>query len=107
MLGVKPLVAWWLLVIVAPIVEELAFRGALQTLLLCSHAGKLRYGAISGANALTASAFGLTHVWANGDPVGLLTFFPGIVFGFFRERYRGVPPAIVLHSYYNAGLLLI
>jgi membrane protease YdiL (CAAX protease family) len=107
LLGTKPHAAWWMLVIVTPVIEELAFRGALQTLLLRSVAGKLRCGAVSGANALTALAFGLAHVLVNGDPWGMLTFFPGMVFGFFRERYQGVPPAIALHGYYNAGLLLI
>jgi membrane protease YdiL (CAAX protease family) len=107
LMGTKPSAAWWMLLFFAPVIEELVFRGALQTLLLQSRVGKRRCGAVSGANALTALAFGLAHVLVNGHPWGMLTFFPGLVFGFFRERYQGVPPAIVLHAYYNAGLLLL
>jgi membrane protease YdiL (CAAX protease family) len=107
LVGSKSDAAWWMLVIVAPVIEEFAFRGTLQSMLLRTNAGRLRYGSISGANLLTALTFGLAHVWVDGHPMGVLTFFPGLVFGFFRERYQSVSPAIVLHSYYNAGLLLI
>lgn len=107
LLGAKPHAVWWMLVIVAPVIEELAFRGALLSMLQRWRVGKLRYGVMSGANLLTALAFGLAHALIDGHPLGLLTFFPGLVFGFFCERYHRVAPAIVLHSYYNAGLLLI
>lgn len=104
-LGVPPSAAWWMLLIVAPVVEELAFRGTLQTLLRRWRAGRCKWRMISGANVLTALAFGVTHALVEGHISGLLTFFPGLVFGFFRERFHRVLPAIVLHSYYNAGLL--
>ena len=31
---------------------------------------------------------------------------PGLVFGYFRERYNALWPAIVLHVWYNAGFFL-
>jgi len=96
----------WMLLLVSPLLEELAFRGTLQGLLLQSRWGVIRHGLISHANLLTAALFGLTHALLLGHSLALLTFFPGLLFGFFRERYQTLWPVIALHSYYNAGLLL-
>lgn len=96
------------LLFVAPVIEEIAFRGTIQTLLMQTAALRhSHYGLISGANLLTAVLFGLTHAMIHSNVFGLLTLFPGLVFGFFRERHQRLAPAIVLHSYYNAGLLLL
>ena len=32
---------------------------------------------------------------------------PSLIFGYFRDRYRGVVPAILLHIFYNAGFFLL
>ncbi len=89
----------------SPLIEEIAFRGTLQGLLLQSATGRVRVGVISVANGITALLFGVMHGLNHGSLVDLLTFFPGLVFGFFRERYALLLPVILLHSYYNAGLL--
>ncbi len=104
-LGSRPATSWWMLLLVAPLVEEFAFRGTLQGALLRTTVGKIQYGAISLANLITAALFGGAHAIHHSAAFDLLTFFPGLVFGYFRERYSLLLPAILLHSYYNLGLL--
>ncbi|QEP42745.1 JDVT-CTERM system CAAX-type protease [Ectothiorhodospiraceae bacterium BW-2] len=102
-----PLTPLWLLLLVAPVVEELAFRGAIQGYLLQQRWGGHRCGYLSYANLVTALLFALLHLYAQPSLWALLTFVPGLIFGAVRERYRTVIPAIALHSYYNGGLLLL
>jgi len=33
-------------------------------------------------------------------------FFVSVVLGHFRERYRGIAVPVLLHGYYNLGLLI-
>lgn len=102
----RPNTTWWMLIIVSPILEELALRGTLQGLLLNTNIGNKRYGNLSIANLITALIFSLLHVVNYASLWKILTIFPGLIFGFFRERCQSLIPAILLHSYYNAGLLL-
>lgn len=77
--------------IVAPIVEELVFRGAGVTLLR-------RYGSVTAALG-TSLAFGLAHGLVEGLPV--LAFF-GVALAVLRLRTNSVVPGMVLHALFNA-----
>lgn len=89
----------------APILEELVFRGGIQGMALRHRLGRQSALGITVANILAASLFATLHFFSHQSPAALLTFFPGVVFGFFRDRYGSVVPAIALHAYYNLGLL--
>ena len=89
-----------------PIVEEMLFRGFLQGGLLSCNRFKPHNAGFSRANWLTSLAFAAAHIWQHP-----LILFPGyfavsLVLGYFRERYRGIMIPVLLHSYYNLGLLL-
>jgi membrane protease YdiL (CAAX protease family) len=105
--GWQPVASWWMLLLVAPVLEELVFRGALQGMFLRTAFGRMRYRLITVANVGAASLFALLHAFSHGTSLQLLTFFPGLVFGMVRDRYGRVGPAIFLHAYYNLGLFLI
>ena len=87
--------AYWLVtatvVLGAPLVEELLFRGFLQPLL------EPRLGRALGLGA-TAVLFGLAHPLAYALPVGLL----GAFFGWLVQRHGSLLPAIVAHALHNA-----
>jgi membrane protease YdiL (CAAX protease family) len=92
-----PFVANFLVVaIVAPVVEELTYRG-------------LGYGAIraawgsAAAVVVTSLAFGLAHGLVVALPV--LTLF-GVVLALVRARTESVYPPIVLHAAFNGIALL-
>jgi len=93
-----------LLCLVYPIVEELAFRGALQGWLLRYRAGKKQIIAgLTGANIITSCLFVAAHLFYQLPVWALLVIGPSLVFGWFRDRYQSVAPAILLHILYNSG----
>jgi membrane protease YdiL (CAAX protease family) len=79
-----------LFAIVAPIVEELTFRGVGQSLL--RHLGRVP------SITLTGIAFGIAH----GLVEALLVLVPfGIVLAWLRDRTRSVYPGMVVHGLFN------
>jgi membrane protease YdiL (CAAX protease family) len=87
---------------VRPVLEELAFRGVLQSFLL-QRGGFTRIGPVSRANWLTTAAFVTLHFAAQPPGWALAVAAPSLVFGHLRERNASVLPAIALHLIYNAG----
>ncbi len=84
-------------VIVAPIVEELTFRGF-------GVAGLSAYVPTWAVVLLVGAAFGAWH--------GLIVAFPalaslGAIFAFVRVKTRSVYPTMLMHAIFNAGALLI
>jgi len=94
------------LVIWQPLVEELLFRGVLQGELR-RHAGMVRsrYG-FSLANLLVSAVFAGAHLVNQPPGWALATFFPSLLFGFFRDRTGSVLPGLLLHVAFNAGFFL-
>ncbi len=92
-----------------PVIEELAFRGLLQEWLYQKPWGARGIGIrricspISRANWLTTFAFALAHLLYHAPLWAVAVIVPSLVFGYFRDRYQSVAPAIVLHVFYNAG----
>lgn len=78
-------------VIVAPVIEELWFRGLLQTSLRETFGPKL--GIVA-----TALVFAFAHT-SSGPPVSQL--IGGLVFGFAFERTKGLTSPILLHMLGN------
>ena len=95
-----------LLVLVYPVLEEIAFRGAVQGF-LGRRLGGGSESALSRANLATSILFAVAHVLWRGDPLAGAVFLPSLVFGYFRERHATLASPILLHVFYNAGLFLI
>lgn len=93
------------LLVVRPVVEELAFRGALQGYLLAR--GRSRaIGPLSSANLIATVAFVAVHFAAQPPAWAVAVAVPSLLFGHLRERFGSVLPPIALHSIYNAGFAL-
>jgi len=90
-----------LLVLLYPLVEELVFRGVIQGWLLTRINRSWR--GVSLANLLTSVLFVALHLWQHPPLWAFAVFVPSLIFGFFRDRYQSVIPAIILHSFYNLG----
>jgi membrane protease YdiL (CAAX protease family) len=84
-----------LIALVAPVVEELTYRGLGYSLLV-------RWGRWT-AIIVTALAFGLSHGLVEGLPV--LTIF-GVGLGWLRSRVDSVYPGMIVHGVFN-GLALV
>ncbi|HLX87133.1 MAG TPA: CPBP family glutamic-type intramembrane protease [Acidimicrobiales bacterium] len=87
----------------APIVEELFFRGMLQTRLVG------RYGAVAGV-AITSVLFGAAHLIGWSGPVtlvyGLAIAGGGVALGTIRQITGRLGTSMVAHSLFNAQALL-
>lgn len=93
------------LLLVAPVLEEVVFRGGLQEALL-RHLGRRRAGAVLNANLLTALAFAAAHIAARPGLLVGLTVLPALLIGYVYQRGRRVTPCIALHALFNATWLL-
>jgi membrane protease YdiL (CAAX protease family) len=82
--------------LVAPVVEELTYRGL-------GFAAVQQFFGGGVAVAVTAIAFGLAHGLVIALPV--LTIF-GLILGWLRLRTKSVYPPIILHSIFNGAALL-
>lgn len=95
------------LVLLQPLIEELLFRGLLQGRLMARPWGRRQFGGFTLANLLVSLLFTALHfighppLWAAG------VLLPSLLYGYFRDRYNSVLPAIALHVFYNAGYFLL
>lgn len=91
-----------------PVLEELSFRGFLQTWLLERPAmSVVRFRGLTGANLIVSLLFATAHLISHTPLWSMLVFFPSLVFGYFRERHDSVISPILLHSWYNTGFFLL
>ncbi len=91
-----------------PVLEELSFRGFLQTWLLERPVMAVhRLRGLTGANLLVSILFAAAHLISHPPLWSALVFFPSLVFGYFRERHDSVITPILLHSWYNTGFFLL
>jgi len=89
------------LIFLYPLIEELAFRGVIQEYIDQNTKQRRLFLSLSIANLLTSILFALMH-FVHHEPIwAILTFFPSLVFGYFKERYAQIAPSIVLHMFYN------
>ena len=87
---------------IAPLCEELAFRGFLQPLLVRT------FGAVPGI-LIPAVAFGLLHFqeYGNSWRHALLLSGAGAGFGAMRHYTRSTKAAVLMHASYNAVLFVL
>jgi membrane protease YdiL (CAAX protease family) len=94
-----------LLVIVYPILEEIVFRGALQGWVRRKSWGLRHRFGVTTANILTSIVFAAFHLIRRPNIWSAGVMLPGLVFGFFRDRYGNLYAPMALHIFYNAGLI--
>lgn len=84
----------WMLLLVAPVLEEIVFRTGLQ-------AGLVRRGWRPGvAIVLASAAFAAWHLAAGQGPAALAVFLPSLVFGHAYARH-GLACAMACHAWFN------
>ncbi len=90
----------FLLLVLAPVLEETVFRAGLQEQLLQHRSPRPALGALR-ANLLTALAFAAAHVLLHPGLLACLTFFPALLVGALYQRQRRLAPCIALHAAFN------
>jgi membrane protease YdiL (CAAX protease family) len=95
--------------VVAPVLEELAFRGAVQD--ACAIALR-RFGspdgvAVSGANVMTSIAFCACHLPHHSIGLACAILLPSLLLGRIREATGAFRPCILMHAWFNACFLAL
>ena len=86
--------------------EETFFRGYLQAQLQRRWPPRRRLAGVPVGLGLHlgAALFALAHLLGRGSPLGLLTYFPALLFGWLRNRRGSVLGAALLHALFNLGV---
>lgn len=84
------------LLVLAPLAEEVIFRAGLHETLL--RRGEPSWRAI----VLTAIAFGVVHALLRADPMALAVALPALLIGAVYQHTRRVWPCAALHAAMNA-----
>jgi membrane protease YdiL (CAAX protease family) len=105
----QPSLGWAALanaLVLAPVLEELVFRGGIQGVL-----DRTRFGAcgasmgVSVGNLLTSVFFSAAHLITAPAWLAAGVFLPSLVFGRLKQLYQSLVPAILVHAWYNACYL--
>jgi membrane protease YdiL (CAAX protease family) len=96
-----------MVIVVLPVVEEIVFRGLMQDSLLKVSVFRAGKWGISNANVATSIVFAAFHLVHQPPLWAAAVFFPSLVFGWAKQRYESLSAPIVLHSFYNAGFVLL
>jgi membrane protease YdiL (CAAX protease family) len=98
--------AWLSCILWQPILEEAVFRGLLQGELLRRGWGRHPWRGVSAANLLSSLAFVAVHFVHHPPLWAASVFAPSLLFGWLRERHRGLGAPIALHVLFNAEFFL-
>lgn len=108
-LALPPALLWLYFAVGAPIQEEWIFRGLLQgvaTRMLAGGDPAPKRRAAIGGSVLAALVFGLVH-FSVGPWTAAAALLLGLLAGEARRRSGSVVPAILIHSIFNVGGLLL
>jgi membrane protease YdiL (CAAX protease family) len=107
----RPGLAWTALlgsILVAPVLEELVFRGGVQEALDRTSWGRRRpVTGLSVGNLATSLIFAAAHLLVVVPWLAAGVFFPSLVFGRLKQLYPSLLPAMLVHAWYNACFLLM
>ena len=96
-----------MIVLVYPVLEEIVFRGGLQSMLLARPVFKKSQCQISLANVVTSILFAAMHL-INQPPLSAASvFIPSLIFGWAWERHQTLLSPMLLHVFYNAGFVYL
>jgi membrane protease YdiL (CAAX protease family) len=90
-------------VVVYPVLEEIVFRGLVQDGI--ARFTRSRWGILTVANLAASVVFAASHLLHQSPLWATLVFFPSLIFGWFRERHDTLGTPILLHVWYNLGVV--
>lgn len=90
------------LLLLAPVLEELVFRGGIQDALDRTALGRPGLpGGVSVGNLLTSAIFAAAHLLVSPPWLAASIFVPSVVFGHLKQLYPSLLPAMLVHAWYN------
>jgi len=99
----------FLLLLAAPLLEELAFRGALRDLCMAamSRLGLPDHPYLTLPNLLASIAFAACHLPHQPPLLAASLLLPSLLLGRVREVTHSLLPCIVLHAWFNLCFLMV
>jgi len=94
--------AFFIPVILYPVLEEIVFRGAVMEFLSEKIPG-MAFLYLSKANILTTILFTSLHFFYHPPIWASAVIIPSLIFGLLKERYNSLIPPITMHVFFNAG----
>ena len=91
--------------LIYPILEELVFRGCIQSYMLSFTSEKV-FMELSLANFFTSLLFSAVHFMYIGWETAIMVFLPSLIFGYFRESKNNLKVPIGLHCFYNLNFII-
>ena len=92
--------------LIAPVLEEIVFRGGVQRLLeRAAWGSRLVAPGVTIGNVLTSVIFAAAHLSVAPTGLAAAIFLPSLVFGRLAQLYRTLLPAMLVHAVYNACYL--
>jgi membrane protease YdiL (CAAX protease family) len=88
--------------LLAPVLEELVFRGGVQSALDVTRLGRIRRAGVTLGNVFTSALFAVAHLFVAPAWFAASVFLPSLVFGRLAQLYRTLLPCILMHVWYNA-----
>ena len=94
------------LVFIFPILEEMVFRGLVQTTIF-GFLRKIKLGPLTLSNIIASFAY-FSFNAMNNVPMWLgMILIPSLFFGYLKDKYHTLKQPILMHAYFNAGFFLI
>lgn len=94
-----------IVVLLAPVAEELFFRGVVQSWLKIRFNGQFAF--ITYANIITSFIFAVIHIPYWGIFHALLVFLPSLIFGFLYDKTGKIHYSVILHIFYNLNIFIV
>jgi uncharacterized protein len=92
--------------VLAPVLEELVFRGGIQSWLDGTSPGRREVArGLTVGNLSTSVLFAAAHLAVLPPWLAASIFFPSLVFGRLKQLYPSLLPAMLVHAWFNACYL--
>jgi membrane protease YdiL (CAAX protease family) len=104
-LRMLPIASVFMMLIFAPMAEEMFFRGVVQAWIKQKLTGGLYF--ISYANILASLFFAFTHVFIWGVSHSIFVYIPSLIFGFLYDRTGKIHYPMILHVFYNFNIFIV
>ena len=92
--------------LLAPLVEEIVFRGGLQEVLDRSAFGRRALVAgVTVGNVVTSAVFAAAHLASSPPWLAAAVFLPSLLLGRVKQLYPSLVPVVLVHAWYNGCYL--
>lgn len=92
--------------LLAPVLEELVFRGGIQPAVDRTRIGRIRWAGVTLGNVSTSLLFAAAHLFVAPPGLAAGVFFPSLVFGRLAQLYPTLLPCICMHAWYNVCFMV-